>query len=123
MAAMARRCGFAEREVARIRLATDEAFTNAVAHSGEVGAEVRVSCCALGTALRVSVHDRGPWFSLADVEAPDLEAPLEKRRIGGLGVHLMRSLMDEVEVVAEAGGKAVVMVKHLGGEERSTHAD
>jgi anti-sigma regulatory factor (Ser/Thr protein kinase) len=60
-----------------------------------------------------------------------LDAPLEKRRIGRLGLYFMRKVMDEVFVETVEGGKAVVLVKRRpvqrenqveDGEERSGSA-
>lgn len=117
---MARRCGFTERVVARVRLAIDEACANALLH-GRLAAEdrLRISCWLSDRGMSVAVEDRGPVFDLESLPQPELGAPLEKRRIGGLGVYLMRRVMDSVVVEPRECGKAVVLAKHLSAEEAS----
>ncbi|MBI5834554.1 MAG: ATP-binding protein [Armatimonadetes bacterium] len=117
---LARRRGFDEQVVARIRLAVDEACANALDHGRLVGdgndgndAPLRVVCESTADGLRIRVRDRGRAFDPATLAAPLVGAPLEKRRIGGLGVYLMRRIMDSVEVWPTDDGKELVLTKCL----------
>lgn len=114
--ATARRVGFPEREAARLRLAVDEACANAIEH-GPPDQPVTVVCRETVTGLIIRVEDRGPWFDPAAVPPPLVEAPLEKRRIGGLGLHLIQRVMESMEILPMEGGKAVEMTKSLPGRE------
>jgi anti-sigma regulatory factor (Ser/Thr protein kinase) len=116
---MARRAGFAEADAARLRLAVDEACVNAIEHGGlsRAGQPLEVVCEAAASGLTVRVADCGSPFALADVSDPELDAPLEKRRIGGLGLYLMRRVMDHVEIRPRAEGKELVLTKLLTPEE------
>ncbi len=86
-------------------LALEEAFMNVVLHGapGIRAAAVDVVLALDGDALTLTLSDDGPPFDPLALPAPDTAAPLEARRPGGLGVHLVRRLMDQVgyERVAE----------------------
>ena len=87
-----------------VRLAVEEAFTNIYEygyddHEGPVTVRIDV------TARRVVVTlaDEAPAFDPAEAPPPDLESPWDERRMGGLGWHLIRHVMDEVTYAP--GGK------------------
>jgi anti-sigma regulatory factor (Ser/Thr protein kinase) len=62
-------------------------------------------------------------FDLAKVAQPEVDAPLEKRQIGGLGVYLMRRVMDQVELRPAPSGKELVLVKRRPRQEAVCDAD
>jgi anti-sigma regulatory factor (Ser/Thr protein kinase) len=111
--AMAHRAGFGERDAARVRLAVDEACSNAMRHGSGCEERVRVACSLVDGAVEYRVWDCAPGFDLEQVGDPQVDAPLEKRKIGGLGIYLMRRIMDEVRVEPCAVGKEVVLAKRL----------
>ncbi len=79
------------------RLALEELGTNACKAdlSGEGTIRVRVF---LGADARIEIHDDGAAFDpLVDAPSPDLDAPLADRRVGGVGLHLLRSLAVEFD--------------------------
>ena len=92
IASFASVCGFSQEEVADIRLAAGEALGNAVEHGRSARSSgFSVRCTYDGEQLVVEVHDNGSGFSpFADDAAP----PLDRER--GLGIYLMRRLMDDV---------------------------
>lgn len=115
---LAGRMGFPDREVARIRLAVDEACANVVSHAmHDTGGSYRVICEEGETQLTVRVQDSGPLFDLEQIADPNLDAPVEKRNVGGLGIYLMRRVMDTVEIRPCAVGKELVLTKQLAGVE------
>jgi serine/threonine-protein kinase RsbW len=59
--------------------------------------------------LTIEFTDDGDPFDLLDAPRPDLDAPLEERDLGGLGVHIVRSLADEVRY-SRAGGRNVLQL-------------
>ena len=97
VAAQAQRCGFGAELLTRLELAVEEAAVN-VCHyaypdaSGEM--VIRTSC--LDGELQIELEDRGTPFDPLAAPSPDLEVPLEQRRIGGLGIHLIRKVCDGV---------------------------
>jgi serine/threonine-protein kinase RsbW len=85
--------------VYRVQLAVDEAFTNIVEHAygGESDEKIECSCQITDDGLVITLRDCGQPFIPEEVPAPDIEADLEQREVGGLGLFFIRQLMDEVE--------------------------
>ena len=79
-----------------MQVALDELLTNAIMH-GKVSLNdpMQVDLIVARSALRAVISHAGPAFDPTEVEAPDLEGGLQEREIGGLGIHLVRSMMDE----------------------------
>ena len=102
---IAREAGFGDRDVYNIQLATDEAASNIMEHAYEGVSEgaLEISCRMNGDALHIIFVDHGEPFDPSDVPAPDLQADLSERKIGGLGIYLMRRLMDEVHYQSDPG--------------------
>jgi len=113
----AKDAGMDDIEVYAVELAVDEACTNIIEHAYglDKGGEIECTCTAANDCLTVILRDHGKPFNLSSVMEPDLSSGLEKRPLGGLGVYLMRQLMDEVrfETLGEAGN-LLTMVKHKG---------
>ncbi len=98
----ARDLGLPETVLNRVELVLEEALVNVIRHAyGGGPGEVEVTC-ALAPAgpgrkrFLVEIRDSGPSFDPNHGPAPDLESSLEERRIGGLGIHLMRRMADEL---------------------------
>jgi serine/threonine-protein kinase RsbW len=80
-------------------LALDEVFMNVVMHGTTPDGpprEVSVVLRYEGSAVTMVMEDDGPAFDPLTLAAPDIDAPIEERELGGLGVFLVRELMDEV---------------------------
>ena len=100
-----------------IVLALEEVATNVVRHGGgEQGtSEIEIEVVSTDEEVRVEVRDSGkPFDPFHDAPEPDIDAALEDRTIGGLGVHFMRVLMDEASYRREDGRNHVTMVKRRG---------
>lgn len=100
---IARTGGFSDRDVYNIQLATDEAASNIIEHAYEGVSDglLEISCGVNGSDITIVLVDHGESFDPSEVPAPDLKADLSERKIGGLGIFLMRKLMDEVRYQAE----------------------
>ena len=97
-----------------VQMAVDEACTNSIQHAyrGHNTGELRVCCFREGDDFVVEITDFGAPFDPQSIPAPDVTGPLEERSIGGLGVYLMRQLMDSVQFRADPqSGNVVVMRK------------
>ena len=82
------------------QVALDEALANIVHHglAGREGtSEIEIEFRLLGTDVEIVLVDDAPPFNPLDVAEPDTSQPLEERSVGGLGVALVRKLMDVVE--------------------------
>jgi serine/threonine-protein kinase RsbW len=96
---IARAGGFSDKDVYNIQLATDEAASNIIEHAYEKTSDgiLELSCGMQDNAIKIILIDRGESFDPSEVPLPDLKADLSDRKIGGLGIFLMRKLMDEVQ--------------------------
>ena len=96
----------------RVNLVLEEVGLNVMTHGQEAGAselEVLVTSDAEKTTLEIV--DDGPRFDpLQDAPLPDPEASLEERPVGGLGIHLVRTMMDEVSYRYEDGRNRLTLV-------------
>ncbi|MFJ8085141.1 serine/threonine-protein kinase RsbW [Streptomyces sp. SAI-170] len=117
-----RRAGLNESALYRLRLAADELATNIVMHgyrgrSGEIAVEAAIE----PERLWVRFQDDAPAFDPHQgMRAPELDAPLSERRIGGLGVYLAVTAVDEYRYELVAGRNVSTLVMLLPGRGGST---
>lgn len=98
-----------------VRLVTEEMLTNAVKHTHVAGEDVvaELHLAISSDTVRMEFRDRGPAFNPLDVPPPDLESRPEERVIGGLGLHLVKSLVDEASYSREGSTNVLVLIKHV----------
>lgn len=96
-----------------IVLSLEEVATNVVRHGGgEPGSEIEIEVTSSADEVRVEVRDGGRAFDpFHEAPEPDLDAGVQDRKIGGLGVHFVKVLMDETSYSREGGRNHVTMVK------------
>ena len=94
-------------------LALEEIFLNIVMHGSRPGSapQVEVSLSQGADAVTMTIEDEGAPFDPLSLAAPDVTASLSDRRVGGLGVHLVRNLMDAVTYERTAGRNRLCMSK------------
>ena len=114
------RFGFGDDEVGKIELAIDEACTNIIKHAYKYNPdgiiEIRISTLKADghTKFIVDIFDSGISFDSTRYSAPDMKEYFKKLRHGGLGIVLMKKLMDEVEYGQMVGEKNTIrLVKYL----------
>jgi len=107
--------GFGEDEVAQISMAVREAAINAVLHGNayDPSKKVNLRFERTGRDLVITVRDQGKGLDLAKI--PDPLAPENLLRTSGRGIFLMRSFMDEVEILPSQAGTEIKLVKHVHG--------
>jgi serine/threonine-protein kinase RsbW len=90
--------GLGEDDVAKLELAVDEACANVIehAHAHDSNKEVTVRATFDAVTLRIEVVDEGEGFDPTVVPSTSVEQMVHDRRTGGLGLRVMKSLMDEV---------------------------
>lgn len=117
VAQIAREGGFTEKAIYSLQLAADEAASNIIEHAyeGILNASLQVTCDMQNDELVITMRDTGKPFDPSLVKQPNLKAHLSKRQIGGLGVYLMRKLMDEVRYESDTRtGNLLTMIKRRG---------
>lgn len=116
VAGVAKKVGFDAEDVNKVELAIDEACTNVIEHAYEndESQDIDVAIQINYDKFSIVVTDKGKTFSPKDISMPDMGRYLAELRVGGLGIYLMKTLMDEVEYHSEPGvGNEVRMVKHF----------
>jgi serine/threonine-protein kinase RsbW len=115
----AEKSGFGIDEIFQIELACDEACTNVIEHAygGEEKGDILVTWDFSAGAFTITIVDEGRPFDPDEVPKPKIPVnadDLEELQIGGLGIHFMRKLMDEVHFhMDNKQGNRLVMVKYL----------
>jgi serine/threonine-protein kinase RsbW len=107
--------GMDEGDTYAVQLAVDEACSNIIEHAcnGECDQEIEITCTTSAEHLTIMIRDHGESFDPASVPVPDLDAGIENRPVGGLGIFLMRQSMDEItyERLGE-NGNLLTLVKY-----------
>jgi serine/threonine-protein kinase RsbW len=108
----ARDFGVAEPRLAAVELALEETLVNIFTHAFPDGdGEVTVTCTGdAQQPFEIRIEDEGPPFDLLQQERPDTTAGIDDRQPGGLGIHLIRQMMQEVMYRREAGKNIIVLI-------------
>ena len=97
--------GFSTEAMDNIMLAVDEACTNIIKHAyksypdGEIIIKIKRS----DKKLEITIIDYGASFAPESVPEPDLRKYYKQHKVGGLGMYLMKTLMDDVKYVSVPG--------------------
>jgi serine/threonine-protein kinase RsbW len=99
-----------------VSLAIEELVTNCIkyGYDDEAPHVVDVVLSVDNGALSIEVIDDGRAFNPLETPTPDLSRALENRPIGGLGIHLLRELADEVTYERRNGTNRLVLTKRIG---------
>jgi len=92
-----------------LQLCLEELLTNIVNH-GQARAPIALRIEKSGEALQVDILDDGPAFDPTAAAAPDLDADIEERAIGGLGIHLIRTLAERFDYARDGARNRVTLV-------------
>ncbi len=106
--------GWSQDTTYAVVLGLEEVATNVVRHGGGEpgGSEIEIEVASSDDEVRVEVRDGGKAFDpFHEAPEPDLDAAVQDREIGGLGVHFVKVLMDETSYSREGGRNHVTMVK------------
>ena len=113
---IAMQSGMDAADTGKLELAVDEACANVIEHAygNDTTKEVIIRARLDDETLSIDVEDTGRGFDPSSVKQDELEKLVEKRKTGGLGMRLMKTLMDEVRYEIEPGKKNELhMVKKL----------
>jgi serine/threonine-protein kinase RsbW len=99
-----------------IILAVDEACTNIIKHAYKYSpdGEILINIKPSTSKFVVSIIDNGTSFEPETIPEPDLQKYYRQRRVGGLGIYLMKTLMDDVKYVTKPGKyNEVLLTKNI----------
>jgi len=111
--------GFDDKAVHDVILSVDEVLANVIRHAygGKEGkvesGKIRVTVSDRGERAEIVIQDEGPCFDPRSIPAPELPS----RKPGGLGIYLVRSLMDEIDYEAlKPRGNRLRLIKYKKGK-------
>lgn len=107
VARIAQNMGFSEENIHRIELAVDEASTNVIKHAyrGKKSNNnyIFVEVMVFSDRMEIDVIDSGKGFDPQHVKTPEMNIYLQEMKRGGLGIYLIKTLMDKVEYHIKPG--------------------
>lgn len=112
----AKTAGFSENEARSIELAVDELVSNAIIHGYRYnsGGKILIEAVVIAGGMMIILEEMGEKFDPSKIEDPDLEAPLKGRKMGGLGLFLVKRIMDEIYYESDANKvKRFTLIKRI----------
>ena len=107
--------GLSEACITDINICLDELFTNIVSYGFTDDLEhiIRFTINMDNNVLIVNIEDEGIPFNPLEKKDPEIPADLIDVRIGGLGIHIVRKLMDDIRYKRERGKNKLTMKKFI----------
>jgi len=114
-----------EDDMFNVRLVLDEAVINVIVHGYEDSAEheICVSLVLRDDLLAIHIDDDGVAYNPLDAPEPRFDLPIEQRRIGGLGVHIMKTLARDVRYTRENGRNNLDIEMNIGQASNAAEAN
>jgi serine/threonine-protein kinase RsbW len=90
--------GLSKKFIFEVNLVLDELFTNIISYGFDDGCEhvIKVTITPENGGLCLYIEDDGKPFNPVEFEVPDVSCSIEECKIGGLGIHIIRKLMDDI---------------------------
>jgi serine/threonine-protein kinase RsbW len=113
---VAEKAGFNNEKQEQIALAVDEACTNVIKHAYKFNASrlIDISIQVDSQKIKITITDKGRGFDFSKLQDPDLKTYIKESRHGGLGIYLIKTLMDDVHYEFNPGIKnQVQLTKYL----------
>ena len=113
---VAEKAGFNNEKQEQIALAVDEACTNVIKHAYKFDARrlIDISIHVDREKIKITITDKGRGFDSSKLKDPDLKAYMKESRHGGLGIYLIKTLMDDVRFEFKPGIRnQVQLTKYL----------
>ena len=104
--------GFSQEDILDTQLAVEEIVTNIIVY-GYKGPDhtIHLSCRFSGDHAEIRITDSAPRFDPLLLPEPELDAGIAERKIGGLGIFLVRQVMDSLSYAYENGKNVLIMKK------------
>lgn len=115
MESATQKMGIEKTDARKLRLAVEEAVVNVINYAYPVGTEGTVEVRLMSNAHRIKmmIIDSGVAFDPTSKEKVDTTLLAEERQIGGLGILLVRELMDSINYEREDGKNILTLIKNL----------
>lgn len=108
--------GLSEEESADFRLVLDEVVSNTIryGYADRDPHEITVRASVAGGRLTLEIEDDGRAFNPLEAPPPDVTLPIEEKPVGGLGLLLLRSVMDELDYRRSGERNVLRAVRAIG---------
>jgi len=112
---LGREAGWSDRLSMNMTLACEELLTNTISYGYPQGGDhsIRLEVTSSARGIEIVLEDEAVPFDPLSAEAPDLGLSVEERRIGGLGIHFVKRLMDEIVYERTASGNRLTLYKKI----------
>ena len=98
----------------RIELSVEEVLVNIINYAfNDHPGYITISCSYSNDLLTIKIIDNGKPFNLMDQEDPDINLPADQREVGGLGIFLVKNLMDDVQYYRENDENILLLTKKM----------
>ncbi|MBN2602292.1 MAG: ATP-binding protein [Candidatus Marinimicrobia bacterium] len=113
VAEFSRKHNVADKIIFTLHLAIDEILTNIISYGYSDPNEHIINICysLQKDYLQLKIIDDSNPYDPAAAPEPDVEASLEDRKIGGLGIYLIKNMMDDIKYSSESGKNTLVLTK------------
>ena len=107
--------GLSKETTLKINLCIEECFINIVSHGYQDNEEhwIEITLTREDKKFIVCIEDDGISYNPTETAAPDITCPFEEKKVGGLGVHLMKHFMDNIEYQRRSNKNILVMTKNI----------
>lgn len=99
----------------QVTLAVEEVCSNLIIHSHACNPkdEIHLEIKSLDKKMIVEITDKGDAFNLLEYQVPELSQVIEEKRKGGIGILLVKKIMDEIEFESENGKNVCRLIKNF----------
>ncbi len=113
--------GISSHDVMKINLIVDELISNIVSYAYQDDGEhdIEIELGLADNRLSLAITDDGVPFDPSAKDLPDTAVPLEARPLGGLGIHLVKKIADDLSYQRRAGKNVVTVVKRVNALDRN----
>ena len=110
--------GFTQKAVFEINLVMEEVFTNIIQYgfTGKAEHVIHISVSFGDSAVVIRIEDDGIPFNPLKTAPPDLDCTIEERDVGGLGIHLIKQYMDDIEYQRMGELNVLTIKKNIQGD-------
>ena len=114
-----RSIGASDKSIFEMNLALDELFTNIISYGFQNCQEhiIKINITTEGDQLQMRIEDDGVPFNPLESETPDFQCGIEECKIGGLGIHLIKKLMDDIQYQRVADKNILVLRRKIRKED------
>lgn len=111
----AERCSLDDFVRRKVNLVFDELLNNIISYAFQDDEEhqINIEVKYYPSRLEITIADDGTPYNIFETPPPKTDLPLEERKIGGLGIYLVRQVMDEYGYRRQNGENILTLIKHL----------